>query len=539
MKHYKKIILTLVALLAVTAGAWADETPLVTIESKDYTSFKSGSKTFDDMVTVTFSNSVDNNGNEWGWYSTGASLLTVAGTNGYTITSCKFYTYNGPAKTGYTVEGESPSVYIYNGNVYTDDSKSVSIGTFGVTKIEVYTGAASSGTTVTFTRGTGDDSNKWTMDNGMPAGNVEVAPEYYPQATVATGGVTAATGVQATTDAELVTIDATKLTGATTLKYIVTTDATPAPAYDATGWTSDIPTAANITTVGLTYVWYYPVGTDDEDPAKTYSDGDICKEPISVSIQPAPTYAITLAEDTEEADKWTISSAEAIKGSTITATYTGTKKVIGMTVTKRVSLAYPITISEVTDEAYIGSVVAADGYVYATLDDVDNASKTPVAKICYVGSETGDATYKHGLALALRDVSGTPEWCTNGRKNCLGSQYTTVAEAKGDLAGIANTDVLVGTTPHSHGDNAAKAARGYNSGTHPEGTSAWFLPSVGQWDKMATAVGDYLKLGLNSGNYWSSTEIDAENAWTVHVDDGSWSTGRKYYYQGIRACLAF
>ena len=534
MKHYKKIILTLVALLAVTAGAWADETPLVTIESKDYTSFKSGSKTFDDMVTVTFSNSVDNNGNEWGWYSTGASLLTVAGTNGYTITSCKFYTYNGPAKTGYTVEGESPSVYIYNGNVYTDDSKSVSIGTFGVTKIEVYTGAASSGTTVTFTRGTGDDSNKWTMDNGMPAGNVEVAPEYYPQATVATGGVTAATGVQATTDAELVTIDATKLTGATTLKYIVTTDATPAPAYDATGWTSDIPTAANITTVGLTYVWYYPVGTDDEDPAKTYSDGDICKEPISVSIQPAPTYAITLAEDTEEADKWTISSAEAIKGSTITATYSGTKKVIGMTVTKRVSLAYPIVISEVTDEAYIGSVVAADGYVYATIDDVDNASKTAVAKICYVGSETGDATYNHGLALALSN--DTKQWCPAGKK-CLDSQYTTVAEAKGDLAGIANTDALVGHAVHIHA--AASAARGYNSGTHPYGTSEWFLPSVGQWDKMATAVGDYGKLGLNPGSYWSSTEVDAEHAWSVNVNDGSWSTDRKDFEQGVRACLAF
>jgi hypothetical protein len=53
MKQLKKTLLTLVALLAVTAGAWADETPLLTIESKDYTTFKSGSKTFDDKVTVT------------------------------------------------------------------------------------------------------------------------------------------------------------------------------------------------------------------------------------------------------------------------------------------------------------------------------------------------------------------------------------------------------------------------------------------------------------------------------------------------------
>ena len=229
------------------------------------------------------------------------------------------------------------------------------------------------------------------------------------------------------------------------------------------------------------------------------------------------------------------STTTVSEGNTVTAKFTG-KKVIGMTVTKRVSLVYPITISEVTDEAYIGSVVAADGYVYATEDDVVNASKTPVAKICYVGSETGDATYKHGLALALSNVSDIKVWCP-ASKNCLDSQYTTVAEAKGDLAGIANTDALVGHAVHTHA--AASAARGYNSGTHPDGTSEWFLPSVGQWDKMATAVGDYENLGLNLGTYWSSTEVDAEHAWAVHVDDGSWSTNNKYYDHWVRACLAF
>ena len=230
------------------------------------------------------------------------------------------------------------------------------------------------------------------------------------------------------------------------------------------------------------------------------------------------------------------STTTVSESNTVTATYTGTKKVIGMTVTKRASLVYPIVISEVTDEAYIGSVVAADGYVYATEDDVVNASKTAVARICYVGSETGDATYKHGLALALSNVSDIKVWCSQNNNTCLVSQYTTVAEAKGDLAGIANTDALVGHAVHTHA--AASAARGYNSGTHPDGTSEWFLPSVGQWDKMATAVGDYENLGLNLGTYWSSTEVDAEHAWAVH-DDGSWSTNMKHYDHWVRACLAF
>ena len=138
MIQIKKTILTLVALLAVTTGAWADETPLLTIENKDYTSFRSGSMTFDDMVTVTFSNEVKNYGSTTGWFSSTGSLLTVAGTNGYTITSCKFYTDAGIAAIGYTVEGESPSVFLSEGYVYTDNSKSVNIGEPGVKKIEVY-----------------------------------------------------------------------------------------------------------------------------------------------------------------------------------------------------------------------------------------------------------------------------------------------------------------------------------------------------------------------------------------------------------------
>ena len=117
MKDIKKLMITLALLLTAVGGAWADETPLVTIENKDYTSFTSGSKTFDDKVTVTFSNSVLNSGDQNGWYTMESSLLTVAGTNGYTITSCKFYTFDGPAANGYTIEGESPSVYLFSTNV--------------------------------------------------------------------------------------------------------------------------------------------------------------------------------------------------------------------------------------------------------------------------------------------------------------------------------------------------------------------------------------------------------------------------------------
>ena len=336
MKQLKKTLLTLVALLAVTAGAWADETPLLTIEGIDNEDFTSGSKTFDDKVTVTFSNSVSNLGNDDGWYIWGGSLLTVAGINGYTITSCKFYTKNADAATGYTVEGESPSVYLSGYSVYTDASLADEIGEPGITKIEVYgTAPSASGPDVTWTAA----SKTGTFT--MPGGNVTLEPDYYPQATAAEGAVTAATDAKATTDAPLVTIDETKLTGVKKLMYYVSTDAT-APAYDADGWTDVLPTAENYTQAATLNVWYYPVGTDEgiDEATATYSDGDICSTALTVSLGAAPTYAVTFADDLTEPDKWTASPATGVvKGTEVTVNYTGSKKVIGVKAEKKAAAA--------------------------------------------------------------------------------------------------------------------------------------------------------------------------------------------------------
>ena len=189
-----KLLLLLALLMTAVTGAWADETPLVTIESKDYTSFTSGSQTFDDKVTVTFSNEVINSGDVNGWYATEtASLLTVTGINGYTITSCKFYTAIGDGKTGYTVEGKSPSVYLYMGTVYTDANKSVYLGGIGINKIEVFGAAASSGYTVTLKDGV-KDAAKWTItpNEGLKEGD-EVTIQY--------SGRLKVKGVKATSDA--------------------------------------------------------------------------------------------------------------------------------------------------------------------------------------------------------------------------------------------------------------------------------------------------------------------------------------------------
>ena len=355
MIQIKKTILTLVALLAVTTGAWADETLLLTIESKDYTTFTSGSKTFDDKVTVTFSNSVLNSGDQNGWYTMESSLLTVAGTNGYTITSCKFYTFDGPAANGYTIEGESPSVYLFSTNVYTDANQSEYIGYIGITKIEVYGAAASSASTGPEVAW---DKAEKTGTFKMPGGNVTLEPEYYPQATAAEGAVTAATGVAATTEDALVTIDETKLTGAAKMMYYVSTEAT-APAYDAEGWTDVLPTAEKYTEAANLNVWYYPVGTDEGvgGATATYSDGDMNATALTVTLAAAPTFNVTFAEGTNpEAPaepEWTASpNTDVTKGQTVTVTYSGSKKVIGVKAEKKAA-AKPVTLATALEDGAI------------------------------------------------------------------------------------------------------------------------------------------------------------------------------------------
>ena len=191
-------------------------------------------------------------------------------------------------------------------------------------------------------------------------------------------------------------------------------------------------------------------------------------------------------------------------------------------------------------ELAVNKVIGADGNIYADADAATTAGTTAVAKIAYLGSDAETSTtYNHGLALALSDVSSTQTWCSQTSSTCLTTQYNSASDAKGDMAGLANTDALVGHDSHTHA--AASAARNYNSGTHPTGTSAWFLPSAGQWDKMATAAGGYNNLGLQSSHYWSSSESYEIRAWRFVIASGYglWNNDSKDSDRLVRACLAF
>lgn len=112
----------------------------------------------------------------------------------------------------------------------------------------------------------------------------------------------------------------------------------------------------------------------------------------------------------------------------------------GLKLTKQ--LIYPITLSSVTAD-YIGSVVTSDGYVYATVATATEASKTAVAMIAYVGSETGNVTYNNGMALSLANECHYEYWAT--AENACKSKTPVVPNAQWVFPSESNWRTMMAT----------------------------------------------------------------------------------------------
>ena len=153
-------------------------------------------------------------------------------------------------------------------------------------------------------------------------------------------------------------------------------------------------------------------------------------------------------------------------------------------------------------------VIGYDGKIYASKTA---AGSNAAAVIVYLGSDTKDATFKNGLAIALADEAQS-NWST-AKSTCEGK--TAITGAK------------------------------------------WCLPSQDQWKQMFKANGNNegSYTGLNTtitnaegttlpeyATYWSSSEVDpGVCAYRVALYGGSalWSNATEGSSGQVRACLAF
>jgi len=272
---------------------------------------------------------------------------------------------------------------------------------------------------------------------------------------------------------------------------------------------------------------------------------------LTATVDPAGTAVTWSSDNTAAATVDETGKVHAVAAGTakITAKAGDKEAVCNVTV-----IAYTMAANATSTDK--GKLICTDGHIHANGADAE-CTKDRVALICYVGNDAEtNPTYKHGLALALKDASANAKWCDDGSETCLVAQYNDEAGAKGDMAGIDNTDVLVGHLMHTH--PAAIAARkfkykdGVDEGAHPTGTSDWFLPSAGQWDKMIDAAGSIAAFrdgfsGITGASnmmftqiYKLSTEYDATNSWVFQFSSsGNWQYSPKTNNARVRACLAF
>ena len=357
----------------------------------------------------------------------------------------------------------------------------------------------------------------------MPGGNVELEPEYYPQAAL-TAQPTAINDVPATTDGAIVkagtvaNIGSTTTAQGTVMYYVSQTalDDAALLALAADQWKADVPTAESLAQ-GQAYVYYYVRGNDSDTDEENFSDGDIlAANALTVTIAAAPTYAVTFADDLAEPTLWTASpNADVKKGQTVTVTYTGTKKVLGVKAEKK-SAAPAKPLANATAED-LGKIAGADGNIYDTKAAAEAANTTAVAMIAYVGSAS-DCT--HGLAIALADESGTKTWSEAGAA-CSGK--TAVTGGTWRLPSIKDWQYMF------IGCGA--------SGSYSDS------PSTMSYSELATKLTTANGTALQTVSYWSSTESSpGEDAWSLYFG-GSSASFFSGDYEGdahpIRACLVF
>ncbi|WP_255784507.1 InlB B-repeat-containing protein [Prevotella sp. E2-28] len=330
MIQIKKTILTLVALLAVTTGAWATE----------FTSLKVGDVLHVGDVINTSTN-----------YTVCEAYLD-AGLQPATVVRANIGIDDIiESETGayYLIKGNNDFYYGviiddgYEGGYWpvTDTSDGISVtaispGNYTELTFAVHEGVASSGPKVAW-----DEAEK-TGKFTMPGGNVTLEPEYYPQAAL-TAAPTAIDNVPATTDGAIVkagtvaNIGETTTAQGTVMYYVSPTalDDAALLALAADQWTADVPTAKSLAQ-GQAYVYYYVRGNDSDNDAENFSDGDIlAANALTVTIAAEPTYAVTFAEGTDP-NEWTASPATDVKkGTEVTVTYSGQRKVMGVKAEKK------------------------------------------------------------------------------------------------------------------------------------------------------------------------------------------------------------
>ncbi len=132
----------------------------------------------------------------------------------------------------------------------------------------------------------------------------------------------------------------------------------------------------------------------------------------------------------------------------------------------------------------VGHVICSNGTVCAYSE---RGNRTPVAVIAYLGSNTGNTKYNHGLAVAL-NTTGKLQWATK-----TGQYHSIKWPAYSETSPPVEDGSIYRNSQNTDDFPLFKAAFNYCN-TFPPNSSGWFLPSVYQWQSVVNSIGSYDKI---------------------------------------------
>lgn len=159
----------------------------------------------------------------------------------------------------------------------------------------------------------------------------------------------------------------------------------------------------------------------------------------------------------------------------------------------------------------VGYVISDQGKIYKNFLACFEAGENAVAMIGYVGSDTGNSKYNHGLAIALCS------YYTN--KYVAGRLLSDIG-----LRHLVSWDEVPAALRDFTSLSTLSPTNNYGTMIAPSNSSGWHVPSVDELDRIFYACGNTKKYA-SFGSFESIHSISAKGYLTFSSGSQSWSDG--------------